>query len=290
MQWEADEFTVDLVSNASMNIFDNNVLSSFRNQLSQPLQLEGDWRVALSQITFPESIKNVSSTKIRQYTQNDPELKLNAATTVMSRPRRGKEVDIRAGIYNNVQDLLAEIKSKTTFTMFEYKIDKITQLLTLEFGSNEGISFEDDQIPSILGFEGLRDLPGNFVHIGYKSDPTAYAFSTVENKHEGSYPIDLTCGSQLIFVYLDAIEHQYLGDTRAPILRIIESERRLKNGGLTSVVPVHQKTITNLDYKKLITSSIQNLKVELRTETGKLVPFIGVGKVIISLRFKKFAA
>ena len=42
------EFTIDLISNASMGIFTNNTMAKFRNQLAQPLQLDGDWQVALA--------------------------------------------------------------------------------------------------------------------------------------------------------------------------------------------------------------------------------------------------
>ena len=47
------EFTVHVISSASMEIFDSNTLSSFRNFFNDEIQLAGDWRVALSEIIFP---------------------------------------------------------------------------------------------------------------------------------------------------------------------------------------------------------------------------------------------
>ena len=47
------------MSNASMDIFKNNTLASFRNQLAQPLQLEGKWQVALESVIFPTNIQNL---------------------------------------------------------------------------------------------------------------------------------------------------------------------------------------------------------------------------------------
>ena len=54
-----EEFEVHLLSTASMNIFADDTLASFKNQLPQNLSLEGDWRVALSEIIFPSNINNV---------------------------------------------------------------------------------------------------------------------------------------------------------------------------------------------------------------------------------------
>ena len=48
-----NEFMVHLVSLASINIFVQSTLSSFKNYFNEEINLEGDWRVALSEIIFP---------------------------------------------------------------------------------------------------------------------------------------------------------------------------------------------------------------------------------------------
>ena len=54
-----NELTVHLVSSASMNIFPQNTLSSFKNYFSEEINLEADWLVALSEIIFPAKINQV---------------------------------------------------------------------------------------------------------------------------------------------------------------------------------------------------------------------------------------
>ena len=54
-----DEFTVHVISSASMEIFDSNTLGSFQNFLNDEIQLAGDWRVALSEIIFPTKIEHI---------------------------------------------------------------------------------------------------------------------------------------------------------------------------------------------------------------------------------------
>ena len=51
-----------------------------------------------------------------------------------------------------------------------------------------------------------------------------------EKTFAGDYPFDLSAGKQLIFIYVILIEHQYVGDTKAPLIRVIDSKQRLKNG------------------------------------------------------------
>lgn len=48
-----DNFTIDLVSNGSMDVFPKNALSKFENQIDPALELDGDWEVALTEIYFP---------------------------------------------------------------------------------------------------------------------------------------------------------------------------------------------------------------------------------------------
>ena len=64
---DKDSFSITLVSSTSMNIFIENSLASFKNLLSEDIDLQGEWRVALSEITFPTNFNNVTDTKIVYY-------------------------------------------------------------------------------------------------------------------------------------------------------------------------------------------------------------------------------
>ena len=56
----SDEFTVHLISTASMDYFPDNISASFRIFFKEEIALDGDWRVALSKIIFPTKINNVT--------------------------------------------------------------------------------------------------------------------------------------------------------------------------------------------------------------------------------------
>ena len=57
-----NEFTVHLVSSDSMKIFPQN--TSFKNYFNEEINLEGDWRVALSEIIFPAKVNQLNKSDL----------------------------------------------------------------------------------------------------------------------------------------------------------------------------------------------------------------------------------
>ena len=53
-----DSFYVTLPSNASMNIYPDNKKSNYTTQLNTPIRLDGNYEVALANITCTPNIKN----------------------------------------------------------------------------------------------------------------------------------------------------------------------------------------------------------------------------------------
>ena len=51
-------FTVELVSNSSFDCYPNNTLSSFTNFLPQQISLDGEWEVAITELSYPSLYQN----------------------------------------------------------------------------------------------------------------------------------------------------------------------------------------------------------------------------------------
>ena len=103
----------------------------------------------------------------------------------------------------------------------------------------------------------------------------------------GEFPADLGPGKHLIFIYTNIIEYQYVGDTKARMLQVIDSKQRLKNGSVCGLESTHRIVLSNIYYKNLLTNTKQSISIELLTKTGELVSFSGTGKVFLTLQFKK---
>ena len=60
-----ESFTIELVSNASAQLFPDKTLSSFTNLLPEQLDLEGQWQVAISGKPYSSMNQNVTEGKFR---------------------------------------------------------------------------------------------------------------------------------------------------------------------------------------------------------------------------------
>ena len=273
-----------------MQIFKSKSLASFRNFFNDEIQLSGDWRVALSETIFPTKIENVVEGEFIAFSLKEYEeaTKKAAEANVISRPYNGSKLGFIPGKFDNINQLLALIKRTVGLPHFSFSEIRNSGKYEVLFEKHEGITFLSKEIPSILGFKAVPD--GNGIHIGYKINSTADKLmkSDEMKAYFGELPADLLAGKHLIFVYANIIEYQYVVDAKAPLLRVIDSKQRLKNGSVCELEPTHGINFSNLVYKKLLTNTIQSLSIELRTETGDLVPFSGTGKVLLTLQFKVF--
>ena len=56
----------------------------------------------------------------------------------------------------------------------------------------------------------------------------------------GDFLADLCAEKHLIFIYTNIIEYQYVGDAKAPLLRVIDSKQRLNNGSVCELEPTNR--------------------------------------------------
>ena len=265
-----------------MEIFDQNRLASFWNIFNDEVQLTGDWRVALSEIMFPTKIQHVMDGDLIAYSLKGYEdsQKISSDANVISRPYSREKFSIMTGNLDTVAQLLFTIKQTVGLPSFLFCEIKSTGKFEILFGKNEGITFPSEEIPSIVGFTGLPDK--HDVHIGYKVNTATSnkLMRSYETKaYYGEFPSDLCAEMLLIFICRNIIEHQYVGDARAPLFRVIDSKQRLKNGSVCDLEPIHRhrKVFFKFGLKKLLSNTIQSISIELHTKTGQLVPFSQTG-------------
>ena len=87
-----DSFTKELVSNASGEIFTDNTLNSFTNLLPDQVNLEGQWEVAFSEISYPSVYQNITEGKFKFFDK-----KLSKSTSTYS---------IEPGLYTSITDIV----------------------------------------------------------------------------------------------------------------------------------------------------------------------------------------
>ena len=60
-----DSFTIELVSNAFGELFPNNTPSSFTIFSPEQVNLEGQWEVEISEISYPPMYQNITEGKFK---------------------------------------------------------------------------------------------------------------------------------------------------------------------------------------------------------------------------------
>ena len=167
-----DEFDIYLESTGSMNIYNDNTMSVFRNLLAHPINLEGDWRVALAEIIHPTKVNNITTTDYMiytpktQYDSTPVTMRGDGAGLVVRQEDWSDNAKFDAGEYITIKSILkklekgTETKKPLTSALFE------EDSVELNFTDGYGISVRDPSLLDVLGIQGVPDTNRGGIFIG----------------------------------------------------------------------------------------------------------------------------
>ena len=72
---EINSFNVELVSNASFDCYSNKTLSSSTNFLPEQINLEGEWEVPITKLSYPSLYQNITEGKFFYLDEATPNTK-----------------------------------------------------------------------------------------------------------------------------------------------------------------------------------------------------------------------
>jgi len=230
-----------------MDYYPSNTVARYATKLPQVMELEGDWEVALTEISVPSPLPNV--------TRDTHFFTLRSTDT-----DEAHKDTLRWGYYDTGGKVVMQMNSLTrahpTEVAFRYQMKRVKLInngsYTVEFS---------DALAHMLGFSTeTRYQPRNLGHTA----PRAIDLSSV---------IVLT-----LYVYCDILEHVVVGEIMAPLLIIVNMEvmrshavHQIMNPPL--FVPVQKK---NFD----------TIEMNIMTDTREPVPYMD-GKSVVVLEFKR---
>ena len=118
-----DSVTIELVSNASGELFPDNTLSSFTNFLPEQLNLEEQWEVAISEISYPLLYQNITEGYFKFFDE-----KLSKYTSTYN---------LEAGLYTSITDIaeamntLIQERNNHNETCITVKVSRRSQKVVL---------------------------------------------------------------------------------------------------------------------------------------------------------------
>ena len=137
-------FTIELVSNASGELFPDKTLSSFTNFLPEQVHLEGKWEVAISQRSYPSMYQHITEGYFKFLDE-----KFSKSTSTYS---------IEPGLYNSITDI---VEAMNTFiqernnhneTWITVKVSRRTQKIVIMLANDtSGLAFCSTDLGHIFG-------------------------------------------------------------------------------------------------------------------------------------------
>ena len=202
-----ESFTIELVSNDSAQLFPDNTLSSCTNILPEELNLDGQWEVAISEISYPSRYQNVTERKFMFFDKNFSKL--------------SEFYYLESGLYPSITDIveakniLIQERHNHSENCIKIKVSRRTHKVEI-YLANEG--------------SGLAFFSTDLGHIfGSNVGSEFGVMSRGKVPHEPEFAHDIVRIHSLM-IYTDLIEYNIVGDTKAPLLRCFPVISKLKSG------------------------------------------------------------
>ena len=262
----------------SLDYYPNNVLSDFRIQLPQRHQLEGEWEIALMQAQIPFSwVDEISASlyvryEIRFYfdypKRSNPDVLVRTSKTGTYHSFIGaldkKTVNNLATILNSQTSVIKFTRNKSTRHMqFRIVNSKIKEEFTYNQVSAECVSVQlSSDLAEILGFTQTKFLFD-------KNDPSLLPSRTIVAENSPFLPFKMTA----LAIHCDLAESQLVNNSYAPVLRVIETNR--KNGE-----KMQTSTFQTPIYIPMRETHFNSIRIQVLDLDGKRVQFES-GTVIV---------
>lgn len=265
------DFYAYLPSNASPEIYPDNKTSQFKIEFCKRLELFERWEVALMELAYPNTIFNVRDG--HNYIKVFNPLSHN--THLTSPETKGVSYEVTGAS----DDVTFRSVEQTFIVPAGYYASQDLFLAALHESLKSLERKRPNDVPqSIMGIseEGFFEIVHSKAHPGltFEFAPTlAHQLglpSPGPFRHmRGTTYIDLSLGvpSQL-FLYCDLISDQITGHMRAPLLRTVPTNIEAKFGSTTYYHCEHPI------YFDLKTKSFDSVEINIRDDSGKLVPFV----------------
>jgi len=247
-----------------MKYYPTNTLTRYTTRLENAISLSGDWEVGLFEIQYPHSWFNLRRGEGRMTYEHW----LNGKSGPI---KMQSNLRVLSGYYNTMVELVEavnntihEYANKHKFIMYPaFNYNPITKRVNALVGRGMTLHFS----PTLCNMLGIDEHQNPIV-----SD-VDYSL-----RFKGHNICDINDGFSSAYVYCNVLEHIPVGDTKAPLLRIVG----LSGKSGDTIHTIYEKPI----YVPLQQKSFDSIEIDMRSDTGDPIPF-EYGKVLVTLHFRQ---
>ena len=284
-------FYVTLPSNASMDIYPDNAISHYTTRLRQPIDLEGDWEVALVEASIPTRWTNVTARDARMRVQltrrqEEPVMRDGVEIGIKSVPvKRYFSASMKENHYERPQQFARALnrtwsKLRTNITapyrfdggVFKYRLP----FKTFKYDAEENVITLNPEITQKIQVTNKLGLM-----LGI-SDGTKPWVDVPKKKSEVGEALDTSVQINHIYLYTDITKYVNVGEIVAPLLRIIPMQSYVGNNRMDHYTHIFSKP----HYIPVSRQNIESIHIDLRNDLGENIPFIA-GRSIVKLHFRR---
>ena len=260
-----ESLTIELVSNASEELFPGNTLSSLTKILPEQLNLEGQWEVAISDISYPSMYQNITEGKFKFF---EEKLSKFSSTYNLEPVLYTSIIDIVEAMNRLIQE-----RNNHNETCITVKVSRRTQKVVIMLANDtSGLAFCSTDLGHIFG-----NIVGNEFGV----------LMIGKGPHEPEFAYDIVRIHSLM-IYSNLVEYNILGATKAPLLICFPFISKLKGGDIiTTRQYMNYQTFSNLQFRPLLKNSLHSIHIDLRDTSGEKIPFVSVGITRLVLIFRK---
>ena len=260
-----DSFTIELVSNASPQLFPKNMLNSITNFLPEQLTLDGQWEVAFSEISHSSMYRNVREGNFKFY---DEKLSKTIEAFYL-------EPAFYSSITNFMEAMntLRQERNNHRDTCITTKDSRVTQKIKVYLTNEESsLAIFSADLGHIFGGDVRKD--SGILMSGKVSHEPTFAYDFVR--------------THSLMIYTDIVEYNFVGDTKALLLRCFPFLSMLNSGDIaTTGQYMNYQTFSNLQFRRLLKNSFHSILIELRDTSDEKIPVVSVGITRLVLLFRK---
>lgn len=258
-------FYLTLPSNSSLNFYPDNTPGAYTTKLPQDFEVTGDYEVGLAEIQFANTYLNVQD-KECVLTYLPPEKK--------EEERVATEITLPKGLYESNEYFIQQLNLRTRklsggakpkIKFYYNKATKKAAMTIYENGAEIHLSPKLQRILSLLRIQRNEIKPQQTAMIG----PMAY---------RGEYNMELNEDFKSVYVYCDLVSARQVGDTMAPLLRIVPMKDKTQELTHHIFEEPHYVPLSRLQFN--------TAEVLLTNDRGTPVSFTS-GNTVATLHFRR---
>lgn len=278
--YDTGKLELPLTLTNALTHVEGNVISHFKTRYKPPLRFHGQWEIGLTSICFSNNINNIPY-------EDSGLVKLKIVVVERSSSSTLQKINskhLELGNYRTIDALVRDI----LMLWKHMRVARGKPRLDLA----DIIKFEHNPATNKLTMKGLNHVRYKLSELSLEFSPQLCAILGLDSNQpiasfEGqnfTFPrtVDVNAGVYYMYVLCDQVEHSYVGDRSAPLLRVVPLAGQKQEG-------FRHIQFNDIQWRRLTHEELPEIEIKLHEDlSGNRIKFMHGGEpVVINVKLRK---